>query len=120
MMNKKNNGYIWQHPEKIKNIKKSVSIKINDTTLEVVCKYKYLEVILYETLNYNSHIKMVKQKVKQRSYLLKKVRNIVSQKETLVLYKSSILPFLDQGDLFFMLVAIKNCYVVCKHCGITA
>lgn len=85
----------------MKELKKEVNVKIKDQPLEIVNEYKYLGVILNETLNYQSHIKMVKQKVKQRAYLLRKVRNIVGQNETLTLYKSSILPFIDQGDLFY-------------------
>lgn len=44
---------------------------------------------------------MLTQKIKQRAYLLKKVRNIVGKKETHTLYKSSTLPYLDQGHLFY-------------------
>lgn len=88
--------------KKKRELKKQVNVKINNIPIDTVCEYKYLGVILNESLNYQSHIKMVKQKVNQRSYLLKKVRNITSHKETLTLYKSSILPFMDQGDLFFV------------------
>lgn len=39
----------------------------NNESLDLVCEYKYLGVILNESLNFHSHIKMIKQKVKQRS-----------------------------------------------------
>lgn len=87
--------------KKLKELRKSVAISINQVTLELVNEYKYLGIILDEPLKYNGHIKMIKQKVRQRAYLLKKVRNIVGHKEALTLYKSSILPFLDRGDIFF-------------------
>lgn len=87
--------------KKIKELRKNVAISINSVALELVNEYKYLGILLDESLKYNGHIKMIKQKVKQRAYLLKKIRNIVGHKEALTLYKSSILPFLDQGDIFF-------------------
>lgn len=79
--------------KKIKKLKRGINIRINHENLEIVNKYKYLGVILNESLNFQSCIKMLKQKIKQRAYLLKKFRNVVGKNESLTIYKSSILPY---------------------------
>lgn len=45
---------------------------------------------------------MVKEKVLQRSYLLKKIRWMIEQNEALTLYKRIILPFFELGNLFHL------------------
>lgn len=62
--------------------------------MDVITEYRYLGVILNQNLNYNSHIKMIKNNVLQRTYLLKEICYIIGEREALTLYKSSIRPFL--------------------------
>lgn len=44
---------------------------------------------------------MIKKKITSRLYILKKVWWTISQREALLLYKSSILPYFDQGSPFY-------------------
>lgn len=52
-------------------------------------------------MDYNSHVKYLKNKISQRHYLLKKVRWTIGFAEAMLIFKSSILPFFDVGDIFY-------------------
>lgn len=80
--------------KKLKELRKLVKIEVDGHVMDVITEYRYLGVILNQNLNYNSHIKMIKNNVLQRTYLLKEICYIIGEREALTLYKSSILPFL--------------------------
>lgn len=82
-------------------LKKEINIKINRIRLDTVNEYKYLGIILDEKLTYISHIKMLKQYITGRMYTLKKVRWALNFKEALLLFKSGILCYFDQGSMFY-------------------
>lgn len=54
-------------------LKKNIVVKIDDQTLDMVNKYKYLDMIVDEKLT-TSHIKMIRQIITSRLFILKKVR----------------------------------------------
>lgn len=88
--------------KKTKEIKNLVDIKLGIHKLELVNEYKYLGVIIDERLLFHRHIDAIKQKMAQRMYLLKKIRWSINHKDALLLYKSSILPFIDLGSIFYV------------------
>lgn len=92
--------------KKIKQIKETVVVTINNEPLELVSEYKYLGIVLDERLNFHSHLDSIRKRISQRLYLLKKIRWVINYKDALLLYKSSILPYFDLGSLF---------YVCCNH-----
>lgn len=91
-------GYSYK---KTQTIKRSVNINIGNTTLELVTSYRYLGLIIDERLTYTEHLNMIKSNIKKRSYLLRKVRWIINEKDALRLYKSSIIPYFDLGSMFY-------------------
>lgn len=86
---------------KYSKFKNEIEVKIGVYSMDTVNEYRYLGVILDEHLKYHSHIKMIKQQISYRMAILKRVRWLLGFKESLLLYKSSILCYFDQGDLFF-------------------
>lgn len=54
-----------------------------------------------ESLKFEKHIDYIVNIIKQRIYLLNKIRNHVNTKKALLLYKSNILSYFDIGDLFY-------------------
>lgn len=76
-------------------------IKLKNLTLGAVTEYKYLGVILDANLHFHSHISAIKQKVSCRMTTLRKVRWTLGEKDAITLYKSCILPIIDQGSLFY-------------------
>lgn len=74
---------------------------IGGHSMEIVSDYRYLGVILDERLKYHVHISMIKQLIAYILSILRRIRWIIGFKESLLLYKSSILCFFDQGDIFF-------------------
>lgn len=75
--------------------------KLNNLKLGIVSEYKYLGVILDAKLQFHSHISAIKQKVSSKMITLRKVRWTLGVKDALTLYKSCILPLIDQGSLFY-------------------
>lgn len=86
----------------LKDLKHNIKIEINNFQLETVATYKYLGIHLDQNLDYISHIKYLKNKISQRHYLLKKVRWTIGFSEAMIIFKSSILPFFDVGDIFYI------------------
>lgn len=79
----------------------SLKGKIDNNAMDVVNEYVYLGVILDEKLNYTCHIKMLKQIIKIRMMILKKVRWALDFNDKMRLFKSSILCYFGQGSLFY-------------------
>lgn len=79
--------------------KENLNVTIDGYTMEV--DYRYLGVILDEHLEYHTHISMIKQQIAYRLSILRHIGWLTDFKESLLLYKSSILCYIDQGDLFF-------------------
>lgn len=60
-----------------------------------------LGVINDDRLKFDSHIKMIRQNFCSRMHTLKRVKYLLGVKNALLLYKGKMLPYLDQGDLFY-------------------
>lgn len=78
-----------------------LNIKINGTLLPLVNEYKYLGLIIDDALKFTKHINMIKKSITYRMFILRKVRWQLGFRDSLLLYKSGILTFYDQGDIFF-------------------
>lgn len=82
----------------LKESKSKIQINIDNFPLDNVTEYKYLGILLDEHLNYSSHISMIKQKISFRLYTLKKIRWMINKNDSLNIYKSMIMPYIDIGD----------------------
>lgn len=58
--------------------------------------------MLDSSLNFESHINIIRRKITSRLFILKKIRWTLTKKDALTLYKSTILPFFDQGSPFYI------------------
>lgn len=76
-------------------------LKIGDKLIDRLTEFKYLGTILDQNLNFESHIKMIRQNVVARMHILKKVGWALTPNDALILFRSSILPYFDQGDVFY-------------------
>lgn len=54
-----------------------------------------------DALRFVKHLNMLKKSISFRMFILRKVRWQLGFRESLLLFKSGIIPFFDQGDLFF-------------------
>ena len=75
---------------------------IRDQPLLQVESYKYLGITLDSRLTMKAHINQVIKNVAYRSYTMSKVAKFLPSSLLLTMYKTYILPILDQGDTLFM------------------
>ena len=74
-------------------------MKIRDKDLERVDSYKYLDVIINETLSWSDHIEYVQNKVSQRLSLLRRIESLLPRKTREISVKSMVIPILDYADI---------------------
>lgn len=80
---------------------------IGNTPVDKVHEFRYLGTILDHSLNFESHIRSLKSKITSRLYTLRKIRWTLKTNDALTLYRSAILPYFDQGSLYYQ-CANKN------------
>ena len=108
----KNNGII-ANTEKSKvmvfgsptNLKKlpSFEVKLDGAPLQIVSSYKYLGITLDQGLNYNLHSNRIVSSVSGKLKQFQRMRSFLSVKAALLVYKGTILPLLEYGDLLQVL-----------------
>lgn len=83
----------------------NIHISLKNEKLSVVNEYKYFGVLVDITLTFQPHVKYIKGLVTSRLYLLSKISHLdlwISHLDhVLLLYKTSILPTFDIGQLFY-------------------
>lgn len=83
------------------NLSTQMKLSIGDLPIKRVNEFNYLGITLDQFLNFESHLKKIKYKITSRMFTLKKIRWTLKQSDALTLYRSSILPYFDQGALFY-------------------
>lgn len=91
----------WNSKIKKKIYRQSINIKMSNTLPENTPEYNYLRVIVDNKLSFGSHIKMIRQNFCSRMQTFKRVKYLLGTKNALLLYKSKLLLYLDQGDLVY-------------------
>ena len=76
-------------------------LTLNGRGVDFVTSYKYLGVILDQTLSFNKHINNCIKNVAHKMYLLSKVRPYINVTTSTILYKSMILPYIDYSDIIY-------------------
>lgn len=76
-------------------------LTLGHTDLDYVNEYKYLGVTIDTSLTFKKHISIIIKSITHKAYQLQKIRNCLSSKIALQLYKSMILPVIDYGDIFY-------------------
>ncbi len=77
-------------------------LKIGDETVERVAVFKYLGILLDESLDWEPHVNKLYSKTCSKVGLLKKIRSNIDHSTALPLYKSLVLPHLDYCDTIYM------------------
>ena len=76
----------------------NLSVNIDGKELTRVAEYKYLGVILDESLSWNAHVNYLISKVSKRLGILGRTRGSISMHIAGIIYRSFILPVLDYCD----------------------
>ena len=71
------------------------------TLLHKVDSYKYLGVILDTTLNFKLHVDTLLKTLRYKLYVFSKIRKYLTIHASLCIYKATILPYIDYGDIFY-------------------
>ncbi len=88
-------------PKLLKIPERRMTLEINNQEVEQVKSFKYLGFLLDESLNYQEHIDYVYTKSCQKLGAIRKCRNCLSNKLTLMLYKSLVAPLIDYCDIVY-------------------
>ena len=83
-------------------------LKFGTDVLQLVSSYKYLGLTLDGQLNYNLHISKVVGSVTDKLKQFQRMRNFLSTKAAIMVYKGMILPILEYGDIFFHAASVVN------------
>jgi hypothetical protein len=67
--------------------------------IDQVDKFKYLGIIINESLDWSDHIDYVQSKVAKRLGLLKRVKHLLPRQSRELVYKTVIQPVLEYGDI---------------------
>ena len=87
--------------KQIVNKMQKVKLQLNDVNIQQVSSYKYLGMTLDKNLNYFLHLNQLIRKVSHKMYQLKRVHSFLTEKSSLMIYKSFILPHLEYGNILY-------------------
>ena len=76
-------------------------LSLNNQILDRVCSYKYLGFALDEHLNFNKHIKDMKQLITHKLYLLSKIRRYITFEASINIFKTMVLSLIEYGDIIY-------------------
>ena len=75
-----------------------VSLKVNSTAIDRSDSFKYLGVVINQTMSWSEHIDSITTKINQRIGMIKRIRHLLSLHAKLTLYNCLIIPLFDYGD----------------------
>ena len=81
---------------------KTLKVSLMNTIIQQVPSYKYLGIALDNSLNFNIQIQQTMNKVSHKLYILSKIRQFLTVKSAILIYKTMILPYFDYGDIVYM------------------
>ena len=87
---------IFHTPIKIIN---PIKLKIEQTEIEQVCEFNFLDITINEHLNWKDHIDKISNKISKTMGILNKLKHFIPQKAKLHIYNSLILSHLNFGIL---------------------
>ena len=77
-------------------------LKLNDTTIERVDRFKFLGIWLDEYLNWGAHIDHVCLKISRMNGTLNRLKHQCPQTVLMILYNTLILPYINYGILLWV------------------
>ncbi len=78
-----------------------LDLRVEDSQIEHVDKFKYLGMILDPLLSFKDHVSYVRSKVVPRLKMLDKLRHVLTKATKLTLFKTLITPLFDYGDILY-------------------
>ena len=84
-----------------------MKVSLLEVVIQQVPSYKYLGISLDNSLSFNLQIQQTMNKVSHKLYLLSKLRQFLTVKTAILIYKTMSLPYFDYGDIVYMF-ASKN------------
>ena len=76
-----------------------VSLKVNSTAIDRSDSFKYLAVVINQTMSWSEHIDSISTKINQRIGMIKRIRHLLPLHAKLTLYNCLIIPLFDYGDI---------------------
>ena len=86
---------------KLKELTANFSNHLYDQNLMKVESYKYLGVILDSHLKFRAHIESLLKTLRYKLLILYKIQRYLTLSARLSVYKTTILPYIDYGDIFY-------------------
>ena len=83
-------------------------LKIDGENVERVKSYSYLGVTLDEHLTFDPHVKGIISKVSDKVFQLRKIRQYLTDRAALLVYKNMILPMIEYGDIYVSAASKEN------------
>jgi len=75
----------------------AMEIKLTNTTITKKNCVKFLGVFIDENLNWNEHIKVIKQKISRSFFAINRAKHVLNKKHLVTLYYSLVYPYLTYG-----------------------
>ena len=85
-----------------------VQLKVDGENVERVKSYSYLGVTLDEHLTFDPHVKGIISKVSDKVFQLRKIRQYLTDRAALLVYKNMILPMIEYGDIYVSAASKEN------------
>ena len=85
-----------------------IKLKLCQATLQTVSSYTYLGLTLDSYLNYNSHVNKTIGSVTNKLNQFRRMRQFLTVKAALMVYKGMLLPILEYGDVFLTGASATN------------
>ena len=76
--------------------------------INFLSEYKYLGIVVEQTLSFSKHIKYIHSLTAHKIYMLSKIRSCINQVRAIRIYNTKILPYFDQGDILYLDACIKD------------
>ena len=70
-------------------------------SLSQVTSYKYLGVVLDQSLTYTQHLQKLSKSICHKIYMLSRMRRYLTTRASEMVYKMMILPVFDYADIFY-------------------
>ena len=78
-----------------------LDLKMQNMSLSQVTSYKYLGVVLDQSLTYTQHLQKLSKSISHKIYMLIRMRRYLTTRASEMVYKMMILPFFDYADVFY-------------------
>ena len=88
-----------------------INISMNDSDIERVSQFRFLGIVLDETLLWKNHITMITNKLSRINGVLHRLKFIFPKHILLTIYKSLLMPHINYGSLVWG----NNFEAISKH-----